>query len=367
MIFFLVWVDRSKIEKDYLNINELTTEEILTLFNIQENKKIYFGFSFYNLGAHDFLKIKDYIKQLAIKIKKKLQKKGLKARWVISQEKNLSSVIVEKNKLIKQGAEILILIEKNKIYLGKTLIVQEFEKYSERDYNRPFREIQKGMIPLKLAKIMINLGQIKKDQTILDPFCGSGTILQEAILMGYENIIGSDIDFNSIEITKKNLEWLFTKIKNQKSLPAGDLLEEEKIKINIFQSNATNLSKKISFNSIDAIVSEPYLGPTRNIQNIKNIIYELSKLYLRSFEEFKKILKKQGVVIIIFPVFKTFTNELLFLPILDAIKKQGWKIDLELPKELLKNNIIKITLRNSIIYSRPEQRVLREIFVFRKF
>ncbi len=356
-----------KIEKDYLNINELTTEEILTLFNIQENKKIYFGFSFYNLGAHDFLKIKDYIKQLAIKIKKKLQKKGLKARWVISQEKNLSSVIVEKNKLIKQGAEILILIEKNKIYLGKTLIVQEFEKYSERDYNRPFREIQKGMIPLKLAKIMINLGQIKKDQTILDPFCGSGTILQEAILMGYENIIGSDIDFNSIEITKKNLEWLFTKIKNQKSLPAGDLLEEEKIKINIFQSNATNLSKKISFNSIDAIVSEPYLGPTRNIQNIKNIIYELSKLYLRSFEEFKKILKKQGVVIIIFPVFKTFTNELLFLPILDAIKKQGWKIDLELPKELLKNNIIKITLRNSIIYSRPEQRVLREIFVFRKF
>ncbi|MEK7166898.1 MAG: DNA methyltransferase, partial [Patescibacteria group bacterium] len=212
-----------------------------------------------------------------------------------------------------------------------------------------------------------NLGQIKKDQTILDPFCGSGTILQEAILMGYKNIIGSDIDFNSIEITKKNLEWLFTKIKNQKSLPAGDLLEEEKIKINIFQSNATNLSKKISFNSIDAIVSEPYLGPTRNIQNIKNIIYELSKLYLRSFEEFKKILKKQGVVIIIFPVFKTFTNELLFLPILDAIKKQGWKIDLELPKELLKNNIIKITLRNSIIYSRPEQRVLREIFVFRKF
>ncbi|MEK7167023.1 MAG: DNA methyltransferase, partial [Patescibacteria group bacterium] len=185
-----------KIEKDYLNINELTTEEILTLFNIQENKKIYFGFSFYNLGAHDFLKIKDYIKQLAIKIKKKLQKKGLKARWVISQEKNLSSVIVEKNKLIKQGAEILILIEKNKIYLGKTLIVQEFEKYSERDYNRPFREIQKGMIPLKLAKIMINLGQIKKDQTILDPFCGSGTILQEANLMGYENIIGSDIDFN---------------------------------------------------------------------------------------------------------------------------------------------------------------------------
>lgn len=342
-----------KIEKKYLNINELNIEEILKLFRIQENKKVYFGLSFYNLNADHFLKIKENLKKLGLIIKRELQEKGLKARWVVSQEKNLSSVVVEKNKLIKQGAEILILIDKNKIYLGKTIAVQSFEKYSERDCCRPIREIQKGMLPPKLSQIIINLGQIKKDCVILDPFCGSGTVLQEAILMGYKNIIGSDIDSNSVETTKKNLEWLLKKF------------EIQNLKFKIFQCNATNLSKNISFNSVDAIVSEPYLGPIRNIENIKNTIYELSKLYLKSFEEFKKILKKQGVVVIIFPVFKNFKNEFLFLPILDALKKQGWKIDLELPKELFKNNVIKITSQNSIIYSRPEQRVLREIFVFR--
>jgi tRNA (guanine10-N2)-dimethyltransferase len=326
----------------------------IKLFNIQKDKKIYFGLSLYNLNAPSVLKTQNDLKKLAIKIKRKLQEQDLKVRWVISKEKNLSSVVVKKNKLIEQGGEILILTDKDKIYLGRTLMVQEFEKYNERDFNRPIRDIQKGMLPLKLAQIMLNLGQIKENQIILDPFCGSGTILQEAFLMGYKNIIGSDIDFNSIKTTKKNLEWLQKKIKNQK------------LKIKIFQCDARNLSQKILSNSVDAIISEPYLGPTKNIQNIDKTIQELSKLYLEGFKEFKKILKTQGVIVIIFPVFKTFKNELLFLPILNELKKQGWINNLKLSKELFQKYIIKITLRNSIIYSRPDQRVFREIFIFKK-
>ncbi|MBI4653086.1 50S ribosomal protein L11 methyltransferase [Candidatus Kuenenbacteria bacterium] len=350
--------------KDYTDIDKLDINEILKLFNIQEDKKVYFGLSFYNLNAPAFFKIQEGVKKLAIKIKRKLQEQGLKVRWVISQEKNLSSVVVKKNKLIEQGAEILILIDKDKVYLGKTLMVQEFEKYNQRDYNRPVRDIEKGMLPPKLAQIMLNLGQIKKEQIILDPFCGSGTILQEASLMGYENVIGSDIDFNSIKTTKKNLEWLHNKIKNQKLVPSE--VEGSKIKNKLFQCDARELSKKIPFNSIDTIVSEPYLGPIKDIKNTTKIIRELSKLYLESFREFKKILKTQGVIVIIFPVFKTVKNELLFLSILDEIKKQGWKNNLKLPRELFQKYIIKITLRNSIIYSRPDQRVFREIFIFRK-
>jgi len=345
-----------KIEKDYINIDKLNINEILKLFNIQENKKVCFGLNLYNLNTASSLKMQVGLKNIAIKIKRKLQKQGLKVRWVISQEKNLSSVVIKKNNLIEYGADILILMDKNMVYLGKTLMIQEFEKYNERDFNRPIRDIQKGMIPPKLAQIMLNLGQIKKDQTILDPFCGSGTILQEALLMGYKNVLGSDIDFNSIKITKKNLGWLqeknthYLKVKN----------------FNLFQCDVIKLSQKIPFNSIDTIISEPYLGPTKNIISINKTIQELSRLYLESFREFKKILKKQGVIVIIFPVFKTLKNELLFLPILDEIKKQGWKNNLDLPKELFEKDIIKITHRNSIIYSRPEQRILREIFIFKR-
>jgi len=69
-------------------------------------------------------------------------------------------------------------------------------------------------------------------------------------------------------------------------------------------------------------------------------------------------------VVIIFPVFK-IKGKLQFLPILDKLKNQGWQTQPPIPSSLLKNPLIKITKRESIIYSRIDQRVLREILIFK--
>ena len=319
--------------------------------------KIYFGFSFYNPDKQGKSISRKKVEKIGLETKKALRKQNVNCRWVESSERVLSSVVVKKNKLLTQGAEIVFLISKDKVFMGRTLSCQAFEKYSWRDFGRPDRVIKKGMIPPKLAQIMINLstGPYFSPEKVLflDPFCGSGTILQEAFLMGFKNIIGTDKDKRAIISAQKNLQWLAEKLK--KPLKG----------IKIFCSDVRKLSKKIRPNSAGMIVTEPYLGPLRlSSSNYRFIIRELSQLYILAFAQFKKILKPNRKVVIIFPVFK-IKNKQYFLPILDQLKKMDWQVQPPLPLFLRRNSVARATERQSIIYSRPDQRILREIFIFK--
>ena len=65
--------------------------------------KFNFGFSDYaNSGKINF-------NELGMETKKYLKNQGINCRWVISREKILSSVVVEQNKLISSGAEIVFI------------------------------------------------------------------------------------------------------------------------------------------------------------------------------------------------------------------------------------------------------------------
>jgi len=307
------------------------------------NSKIYFGFSLYNLRPK-LLNFGIFMRQmnlLAPKLKNKLKIQGLSSRWVSSKKRILSSVIIRRNKLLKNGFELVFLFDSGKVFWGQTLSCQDFRAYEIRDFKRPVRDIERGMIPLRLAKIMLNLADKKKDnsQVILDPFCGFGTILQEAAELGYFNLIGSDDDKKVVDGTKENLEWFA-------ALGA-------KFQANIFQSDVRKISQKIEHSSVDLIVTEPYLGPLK-IKDWQSEVRKISNLYIASFKEFEKILKIQGRICIIFPAFLSSHRDLHFLPILEELKRMGWEIQ----------PFADGTQRGSIIYSRSDQFVHREIFIF---
>ncbi|MEK7161052.1 MAG: hypothetical protein AAB724_03415, partial [Patescibacteria group bacterium] len=163
--------------------------------------KINFGISFY-LSLRGASEASDeaiprQIENWGKEIKKILKKEGRSVRYVFKREATLSSVTVTKNGLDKRGREFMVtrISQINgkdfadSYALAKTEAVQPFEEFSRRDFGRPGRDDVSGMLPPKLAMMMINLGiydfgfQIS-DLTILDPFCGSGTILTEAMLLG---------------------------------------------------------------------------------------------------------------------------------------------------------------------------------------
>jgi len=71
--------------------------------------------------------------------------------------------------------------DKEGFTVAQTVWIQDIESYTERDIDRD-RSMTVGMMPPKIAQIMISLGtQGKKDTVIWDPFCGLGTTLIEAL------------------------------------------------------------------------------------------------------------------------------------------------------------------------------------------
>lgn len=97
--------------------------------------------------------------------------------------------------------------------VGRTIYIQDIDAYTFRDRRRPRRDARNGMLPPKLAQTMINLAvhASKSGQTqeanLLDPFCGTGVVLQEAALMGMD-VFGTDLNPDMVNNTKINIDWL---------------------------------------------------------------------------------------------------------------------------------------------------------------
>src|SRR6056297_2354971 len=304
--------------------------------------KIKYGLSPYGKGFKN-------INKLGLEIKKDLKRENINSRLVTSKEKNLSSVVVETNKLAGSGIEIILSKHQNKILLGKTLAVQPFKELSFRDYGRPARDSRSGMLPPKLAQILINLAGLrdKKNSVLLDPFCGSGTILTEAALTGYKNLIGSDSSTKAIRDTEENLNWTEKKF------------NLSKVNFQLFPVRAEEIAGKLKNASVDSIVTEPYLGPQRGKIDFPETVLELEKLYSQSLNELGKILKPGGKIVMVWPIFQK--GGLTLRPEL-----KNFKIKSALPENLKKNPSLNLTQRNTIIYKRPDQKVWREIVILQK-
>lgn len=348
--------DEREFEKIFL------AENIINNFLSKKEGKVHFGISIYDGGTDKkyLNKITDELKTYNNTIKENLREKGIRGGFVRIKERTLSSVSVLKNRLLSQGAEISLILTGDKILAGKTLEVQEFESFSFRDYGRPVRDKRSGIIPPKLARMMINLTQAPREGVFMDPFCGSGTVLQEAIILGYKNIVGSDISQNAISYTNRNLEWLFSHFKD---------IDKTVINLNIFVSDIRKITDRLKPGSVDVIVTEPYLGPplfkVPDIGSAERIIAEVSVLYIDAFETFSRILRNGGKVAFLFPAFEV-SGKKYFAEIIERIKKMGFKQMVLIPENISKNPTFNITNRNTIIYGDPGHFVKREITVWQK-
>ena len=315
-----------------------------TLLDNKPTGKINFGFSLYQDSRKNYEKFL----RLALAVKKKLRAEKYQARIVSSKAAVLSSVVVAKNNLLNN--ELIIIKEDDHYLLAWTKAVQDFAEYGFRDMARPRRDDRSGMLPPKLAQILINLAGPDRKKVLLDPFCGSGTILQEAAILGLPKIYGSDINSDTIKACQKNLEWL----KQNFSLKTSYQLKICPVE---------KLSQYFSRQSIDLIISEPFMGDARLIQHIHDPAKlasqaeALKKLYLKAFAEFKKVLKPDGRIIFIFPIFNLNGKTIYTLPAAE-LKKMGFvphlpQITLDHPSE-----------NGNLVYARPEQKVQREIAIY---
>ena len=320
-------------------------------------EKISFGISVYDTeGTQSKNELTKQLKRLGLETKKLLKETGRPVRYASSKELALSSVIVKTNSLLESGGEFVIILYKDKVLVGQTATVQDFEAWSDRDYGRPARDPKSGMLPPKLARTMINLSGVDpKGKTLLDPFCGSGTVLMEGILLGCKETIGGDISEKAIADTKKNLKWF-----------ARTHLEEP-LELSLFKSPAKDLADQFE-QQASLIIAETYLGPPRlgreSETKLRETIEELTKENIESFKTLYDLLKSDGRAVIAFPAYKLREN-FLYLPILEELKKIGFKQINPLP-DSIPTALNQTTPSGALLYKRANQHVAREIFVLEK-
>ena len=270
----------------------------------------------------------------ALKLKRILVRHGRSVRVVENKDAVLSTATSLHNGLSGKNDRKVELIKLNDEWY-RVIGVQDIDAYAKRDQARPARDAKVGMLPPKLAQILINLcGPLKLGSVVLDPFCGTGVVLQEALLMGYQ-AYGTDISERMVEYSKKNLNYFKF---NNFNLAVGD---------------ATNFQW---VQPIDAVVCEGYLGkpfsrvPTE--MELKEQEQECSGIVLGFMGNLAGQIKKDTPVVIAIPAWLREDGEYERLDILDDVANLGYNVDNK--------------SREGLIYHREGQIVARDIIILRK-
>ncbi|MFA6918177.1 MAG: DNA methyltransferase [Candidatus Gracilibacteria bacterium] len=269
--------------------------------------------------------------------KKILKSLGINCRFVNKNFENTKPSTIYKAHVIEKGIDLCLIKGIRDLFIGGSVTMQAIDSYSLRDYDKPKKDARVGMLPPKLAQVMINLAGTGT-KTIYDPFCGTGTIPIEAMLMG-KTAIGSDIDTRMVEFSKENCFWAQEKF-------------ETKSVFRIFEKDAKALIKSDLPEKIDAVITEGYLGkPISKVPDAKYQEYsfrELSDLHYNWLKKIHFLTPKTCKVVMCVTAYKV-GNNLVHLPdFIELARRAGYRVT------------------ETYTYDREEQIVARDIKVLEK-
>ena len=343
--------------------------------------KITLGLSAYGLAvsARD-------IQKTGLILKSSLKKSGTSLRLIPNDQPALSTATAHNNKLGGSPYKVELLLIKTtdrRLIIAESRGVQNITAYTRRDRHRPKRDAFVGMLPPKLAQIMLNLALgagsltsqrshdnsvtrsafslsdksmvlrtalpdafdleetagIRAAVTILDPFCGTGTVLQEALLAGYD-VIGTDLSQKMVDYTTENLSWLQSTFTTPSRV------------IDIHQADATT-HRWPNNNHLTAVVCETYLGQPFSAppapQKLAEVAGNCNHIITGFLTNIRPQLAPNTPLCIAVPAWYDTSGQAAHLPLIKNLQRLGY----------YQLN------RTPLIYRRPDQIVARELLVLR--
>ncbi|MHA1110666.1 MAG: methyltransferase domain-containing protein [Promethearchaeota archaeon] len=261
--------------------------------------------------------------------------------------------------------EILYTMTEEGLYIGYTINVSNSNEIKKIDENRPYKDA-KSSIPPKFAKIMIellNLNQPLASNRILDPFCGSGTILMFAHTQGIQTY-GLDIDPSRINGTKKNLKWISKILENPRKTPAQ----------NYQVGDISKLSQQFEGKKFEGIISEPFLLPFyRELPRYNDVAPIMEKTVIPSytalFTEGFKVLKPNRRIVVTAPSVETIDGGRFRMDLEGMARQYGFdSIPIYSEKYIAEKSDQDLQLYsdNNSLYDDKSEVIRREFHVFEK-
>lgn len=284
------------------------------------------------------------VQKTGLLLKSALKKDGVSLRLVPNTEPTLSTATSHNNKLGLSPAkvELMIIRTSREIIIAESIGAQNITAYTRRDHGKPKRDAFVGMLPPKLAQIMLNLALTDPTEdsqaVILDPFCGTGTVLQEALLRDL-SALGSDLSEKMVDYTEKNLDWLITTHKTKGKIAGISAADATKHR----WPNAKNIT---------AVVCETYLGQPFSAPpspaKLKEVVGNCNHIISQFLANIRPQLQPGTPLCIAVPSWRSKDGSLTHLPLIRKLADIGFELQ-----------------RQPLIYSRPDQVVAREILVLK--
>ncbi|MBB1564212.1 hypothetical protein HG434_003035 [Candidatus Saccharibacteria bacterium] len=346
--------------------------------------KITLGLSTYDLavGARD-------VQKTGLILKSSLKKSGTSLRLIPNDQPALSTATTHNNKLGGSPHKVELLLVKTtdrRLIIAESRGVQNITAYTRRDRHRPKRDAFVGMLPPKLAQIMLNLalgaGSLTRQRscgnsvtrsasnlsdkpmvlrtalpdafdleetagsrtavTILDPFCGTGTVLQEALLAGYD-VVGTDLSQKMVDYTAENLSWLQSTF-TAPSRPISRVID-------IHQADATT-HRWPNSTHLAAVVCETYLGQPFSAppapQKLAEVVGNCNHIITGFLTNIRPQLAPNTPLCIAVPAWYDASGQAAHLPLIKHLQQLGY------------HHLNRCT---PLIYRRPDQVVARELLI----
>lgn len=296
--------------------------------------KLKFGLSVYGISVKP-----QTLQNSGLALKKVIKAAGRSVRVVPNTGPDLNSAQVMHNQLTSAlGMELLFIKNGNKTVLAQTTSVQDIDDYAARDFHRPARDAFIGMLPPKLAQIMINLAKPAPGARILDPFCGTGVVLLESVLMRHP-VYGTDINQRMVKATRDNLAW----IRDRYNMTFDFFVE------------VADATKHIWQQPVNTVVGETFLGqPLSGLpkpEKLDEIVDGCNTLVTKFLQNLHPQLAANTRICIAVPAWHT-KNGFKHLPVVDQLEKIGY-------------NRVSFThaATTDLLYHRADQIVARELLV----
>ncbi len=163
--------------------------------------------------------------------------------------------------------DIRVFLEHDIAYIGIRLAPRPLHRRSYKVATT------KATLRADVAYSMAYLAEIQHDDIVLDPMCGSWSILMEASFFEPREIFGGDINEEAVMTSRKNIQAL-----------------DSNLNIRVSTWDATNLP--LDNQSIDKIICNLPFGKQIEIMDIETF-------YISVLAEFKRIVRPEGKIILL--------------------------------------------------------------------